>query len=74
MKTEKLDLLINTAFMSDITNYFYSLTVGERFIQVAIPDISKPIMFNNLDLVIGQKQYCDSWVGSRKEVLYYKKS
>lgn len=68
MTTEKLDLLINTAFMSDITDYLYTLNPGGRFIQVAVPDIAKPIVFNNVDLVTKQKEYSGSWVGSRKEL------
>eukprot|EP01022_Parablepharisma_sp_SALTPOND_P020274 TRINITY_DN363_c1_g1_i3.p1 TRINITY_DN363_c1_g1~~TRINITY_DN363_c1_g1_i3.p1 ORF type:complete len:396 (+),score=25.70 TRINITY_DN363_c1_g1_i3:1647-2834(+) len=66
--TEKLDLIINTAFVPDLTNYLYALKSGGCFIQVAGPAIDTPVVFNNLDLVAGQKMFTGSAVGNRKEV------
>eukprot|EP01022_Parablepharisma_sp_SALTPOND_P012055 TRINITY_DN153_c0_g2_i1.p4 TRINITY_DN153_c0_g2~~TRINITY_DN153_c0_g2_i1.p4 ORF type:complete len:424 (+),score=38.66 TRINITY_DN153_c0_g2_i1:12667-13938(+) len=66
--TEKLDLILNTAFIPDVTNYMYAVKAGGCFIQVALPEVSKPVLFNNLDLVVGQKMFTGSLVGSRKEV------
>lgn len=65
---EKLDLVINTAYIPDITNYLYTLKAGGRFVEVALPDIAKPLVFNALDLVCNQKILTGSIVGSRKEV------
>eukprot|EP01022_Parablepharisma_sp_SALTPOND_P012050 TRINITY_DN153_c0_g1_i1.p1 TRINITY_DN153_c0_g1~~TRINITY_DN153_c0_g1_i1.p1 ORF type:complete len:420 (+),score=36.03 TRINITY_DN153_c0_g1_i1:90-1262(+) len=66
--TEKLDLILNTAFVPDVTNYMYALKAGGCFIQTAIPEVSKPVLFNNLDLVAGQKLFTGSLVGNRNEV------
>jgi len=68
MTTEKLDIILNTAYMPDITNYMYCLKAGGKFIQVGLPEVSTPVVFNNLDLVVGQKVFCGSAVGSRREV------
>ena len=68
IKKDKLDLVINTAFIPDITNYMYAVKAGGCFVQVALPEISKPVIFNNLDLVGGQKIFTGSVVGSRTEV------
>jgi len=68
MTTEKCDLILNTAFIPDLTNYLYCVKSGGTFIQVAAPELNKPIIFNNLDLVVGQKVFTGSAVGSRKEV------
>lgn len=65
---DKLDLVLNTAFVPDITNYMYTVKAGGCFIQTAIPEVTKPVIFNNLDLVVGQKIFTGSIVGSRKEV------
>jgi uncharacterized zinc-type alcohol dehydrogenase-like protein len=66
---EKLDLLINTVYVPDITNYMYTVKPGGRFIQVGAPDISKPLIFNTMDLVCNQKILTGSLVGSRKETV-----
>ena len=66
--TEKLDLILNTAFVPDVTNYMYAVKAGGCFIQTALPEVTKPVLFNNLDLVVGQKIFTGSIVGSRTEV------
>lgn len=68
MQKEKLDVIINTAYVQDITNYLYTLKAGGRFIQVGLPEVTKPLIFNALDLVCNQKILTGSVVGSRKEV------
>ena len=68
MTTEKLDIILNTAFIPDVTNYMYAVKAGGCFIEVGLPEVSKPVLFNNLDLVCGQKIFTGSVVGSRKEV------
>ncbi len=68
IKKEQLDLILNTAYIPDVTNYMYAVRPGGVFIQVAIPEVTKPIVFNNLDLVCGQKVFTGSLVGSRLEV------
>ncbi len=65
---EPLDLVINTAFIPDITNYMYAVKAGGCFVEVALPEVDKPIIFNNLDVVGNQKIYTGSNVGSRTEV------
>lgn len=66
--TEQLDLIINTAFMPDITTYMNAVRPGGCFIQVALPDVSTPVIYNNMDLVANQKILTGSDVGNRKEV------
>ena len=68
MTKERLDLIINTAYVPDVTNYMYALKAGGCFIQVGLPEVSKPIVYNNMDLVCGQKIFTGSLVGSRAEV------
>jgi D-arabinose 1-dehydrogenase-like Zn-dependent alcohol dehydrogenase len=65
---EKLDLVINTAYCHDVTNYMYTIKPGGRFIQVGLPETSSPVIFNTMDLVCNQKIFTGSCVGSRKEV------
>lgn len=66
--TEQLDLIINTAFMPDVSKYMFALRPGGCFIQVALPEVDKPVMFSNMDLVANQKIFIGSDVGNRKEV------
>lgn len=66
--TEQLDLIINTAFMPDVSKYMYALRPGGCFIQVALPEVDKPVVFSNMDLVANQKIFTGSDVGNRKEV------
>jgi len=66
--TEKLDLILNTAYIQDITNYMFAVKSEGRFIQVAAPEVTKPIIFNNMDLIAGQKNFTGSLVGSRIDV------
>eukprot|EP00830_Metopus_es_P021825 TRINITY_DN934_c0_g2_i2.p1 TRINITY_DN934_c0_g2~~TRINITY_DN934_c0_g2_i2.p1 ORF type:complete len:411 (-),score=67.01 TRINITY_DN934_c0_g2_i2:32-1225(-) len=68
MTKEKLDLVLNTAYIHDITNYMYTVKAGGIFIQTAAPENDKPIIFNNLDLVANQKILTGTLVGSRTEV------
>jgi len=66
---EEVDLIINSAMMTDVTPYMAGLKLGTGvFVQTAIPPVSNPMIYNNLDLVIGQKTLVGSIVGSRKEV------
>lgn len=65
--TEKLDLILNTAYVPDVTNYMNALKAGGCFIQTALPEVSQPVLFNNLDLVVGQKIFTGSIVGSRRD-------
>jgi len=67
-KREKLDMLVNTAYVVDLTQYLYMVKPGGCFIQVAIPDNNKPVVFDNLDLVLNQKVFTGSAIGSRSEV------
>lgn len=68
MKSEPLDIIINTAFIHNITDYLYTLKAGGRFIQVGGPASSKPVVFNMLDLVCAQKSLSGSAAGSHTEV------
>eukprot|EP00826_Nyctotherus_ovalis_P059918 TRINITY_DN8374_c0_g1_i3.p2 TRINITY_DN8374_c0_g1~~TRINITY_DN8374_c0_g1_i3.p2 ORF type:complete len:187 (-),score=58.27 TRINITY_DN8374_c0_g1_i3:16-576(-) len=66
---ERLDLIVNTAFVTDLSEYLYALKPGGCFVQVAAPEKDKGIKFNDLDLVVNQKIFTGSAVGSRTEVM-----
>ncbi len=66
---DKLDLVINTALMYDITNYLAAVKPAGVFVQLGAPNNDKSLIFNNLDLVCNQKILTGSLVGSRAEVV-----
>ena len=49
--TERVDLMINTAFTTDVRKYMDAINPGGCFVQVAVPSIDKQVIYNNLDLV-----------------------
>jgi len=65
MTRDKLDLVVNTAYVNDLTNYIAAVKPGGCFVQTAAPSISKPVLFSNLDLVAGEKILAGSLAGSR---------
>jgi D-arabinose 1-dehydrogenase-like Zn-dependent alcohol dehydrogenase len=67
-KKEKLDIILNTAFIPNVTSYMYAVKQGGVFIQTALPDTAKTVIFDNFDAVVGQKVFTGSIVGSRTEV------
>lgn len=66
---ERLDIIVNTANILDLTQYLYALKPGGCFIQIAAPDSDRSIIFDHLNLVINQKIFTGSFVGSRYEVM-----
>ena len=68
INVDKLDIVLNTALVHDITNYMYAVKPGGVFIQCAGPENDKPVIFNNLDLVCNQKVLTGTLVGSRTAV------
>ena len=66
--TDRVDLIINTALMHDLTEYLYGLNPTGCFVQTGAPEVSKSLIFNHMDLIGGQKIITGSAVGSRKEV------
>ena len=63
------NIILNTAYISDITEYMYALAPTGKFINVGLPEVTKPIVFNNCEFVCNQKQLIGSCVGCRKEVV-----
>ena len=68
MTKNQLDIILNTAYTHDITNYMYCLKAGGCFIQAGLPEVSKPLIYNSMDLICNQKILTGSIVGSRTEV------
>ena len=69
MSKEKFDVVINTAFLDDISPYVSSLRQGTGvLIQVSLPNVDAPVKFSNMGLVVGQQKIVGSMVGSRTEV------
>ncbi len=68
MTKDKMDLVINTAYMNDLTNYVAAVKPGGTFVQTAAPSITKPLLFSNLDLVAGEKVFAGTLAGSRKSI------
>lgn len=66
--SERLDLILNTSFVHNVTNYVNCLNPTGCFIQVGIPEISESIKFSHTDLIWGQKIFTGSLVGCRREV------
>ena len=65
---DKLDLIINTAFVMDSRKYMDTINPGGCFVQVALPETKQNVIYNNADLVANQKILTGSDVGSRLEV------
>ena len=61
---DKLDLIINTAFVMDIRKYMDTINPGGCFVQVALPETKQNVIYNNADLVANQKILTGSDVGS----------
>ena len=45
------DIILNTAYIDDLTVYMYGLAAGGKFINVGAPDVGKTFKFNHMDLV-----------------------
>ena len=62
---EEIDLIICCALVTDLSDYMAALKCGTGVcVQVAAPDVSIPVKFNNLDLVANQKKLTGSAIGS----------
>jgi len=68
LEKDRLDIILNTAFIPDITEYMKCVIPGGRFVQLGIQEATKPTKFNHLDLIWEQKVLTGSLVGNRREV------
>lgn len=64
---DKFDLIVNTAFISDVTEYMKCVNPTGCFVQLGIQEHSKPTKFDHTDLIFRQKIFTGSLVGSRRE-------
>ena len=64
----QLDIVINTAYVHDITNYVKAVRPEGIFIQPALSEVDKPTVFDMMDLVLGQKVFAGTVSGSRREM------
>jgi uncharacterized zinc-type alcohol dehydrogenase-like protein len=62
-------IILNTAYIADLTSYMLCLAPGGKFVNVGLPEVSKPILFNHLEFVCSQKELIGSVVGCRSEVV-----
>jgi uncharacterized zinc-type alcohol dehydrogenase-like protein len=67
-KKGPLDLLVNTAYIYDITELMSAVKPGGVFIQLGAPDVISSLKFSHMDLVCNQKILTGSLVGSRAEM------
>ena len=68
MTKERMDLVINTTYVHDLTNYMAAVKPGGTFVQTAAPSIAKPIVFSNLDVVAREKVFAGTLAGSKKTI------
>jgi len=67
-KTAKCDIILNTAYVHDLTKYLYVLKNGGTFIQTGIPDTGPQVKFDHIDLVSNEKLFVGTMAGSRIDV------
>ena len=63
------DIILNTSIVSDLTEYMLRLCNGGKFVNVGLPDVTNPIVFNHIEFIFNQKQFIGSLVGSKREVV-----
>eukprot|EP00826_Nyctotherus_ovalis_P016798 TRINITY_DN1488_c0_g1_i8.p1 TRINITY_DN1488_c0_g1~~TRINITY_DN1488_c0_g1_i8.p1 ORF type:complete len:362 (+),score=96.11 TRINITY_DN1488_c0_g1_i8:926-2011(+) len=68
LSKDKVDLMLNTAFIPNVTEFVKCVNPGGCFVQLGIQEASKPTTFSHTDLIWGQKVFTGSLVGSRREV------
>lgn len=68
MTKNRLDLIINTAYVHDLTKFVMAVKPGGVFIQAALTESNQPVVYDNMELVEHQKIFAGTLAGSRKDV------
>lgn len=68
MKKEKCDIILNTAYIHDLTQFVMAVKPGGCFINCALTESNEPVVYDMTDLVEHQKTFVGTLAGSRNDV------
>ena len=68
MTKDRLDLILNTAYIHDLTKFVEAVKPGGVFVQAALTEKNQPVVYDNIELVEHQKIFAGTLAGSRRDV------